>query len=59
MGFRATFKSQTLKKGDKLHGVLGTVMFDSVSSPSKINIRQGKSLFTVSAKDYGVTVIGP
>lgn len=59
MGFRATFRGDTLKKNDKLHGVLGTVKFDSVSSASRINIRQGKSMFTVNAKDYGVIVIGP
>lgn len=59
MGFRATYKGNTLRKGDKLNGALGTVAFDGVSSPSKINIRQGKSLHTVNASDYNVTVVGP
>jgi hypothetical protein len=59
MGFRATYKGNTIRKGDKLNGALGTVTFDSVSSPSKINIRQGKSMYTVAASAYGVTVVGP
>lgn len=59
MGFRATHKGNTLRKGDKLNGARGTVTFDSVSSPSKINIRQGKSMYTVNPSEYGVTVVGP
>jgi hypothetical protein len=60
MGMKAMYKGKPLKKGDKLTSSGPTVTFDSVCSTRKINVRPShdpKSLLTVDASNYGITII--
>jgi len=60
MGMKAMLNGKQLKKGDSLTSSGPTVIFDSVSSTKKINVRPShdpKSLLTVDASKYGIKIV--